>query len=390
MHKVGWYFRFCPYVLVESGADGLELRPNRAVRGICFALIVLGLATLGGLGRVLTFDPLEDRGTRWFCGGGLVWLGWALGCLKRVVLDKRHNVLKVVRWPFRITRLPLSSVTAVQVTHVPYSSRISGRMSRPAGDKLDLLLSGLDGLERIHLTFHSQANTTRHMALRIAEFLQVQVDGRLPEEEVRPIPASWGVSARRVAARLCLWGALAAVLGFLALSLQQTTRDELDRTLRSVQARLIERNVTEWIEGRDDWYVRGVFELTLDGQSVQAEGDLIPTSFYREKFGLRSERVVPRHVAAPFAESWIVGETYDGFVHSDQPTHVFFEPPPSGAITRRWRWKLLSTSTVLFALCVVLSPRLTNAVGPPKKNGLENGEARAECVARRRKKPRRR
>jgi hypothetical protein len=365
MRKVNWYFRFCPYTLAETGADRLELKPTRVLLAISFGLIVLGLLTLGGMGRVLTFDPLEDRGARWFYGGGLVALGLALGSLKRVVLDKRHNVLTVARGLFRVTRLPLSSVCAVEVTHVRKSSSMSRRMSHPAAERLDLLLSGLEGPDRIHLTLHSQPSTTRRMALRIADFLQVQIEGQLPEEEVNTSPSSWAQRVRSLAAQVCFWGALAALLGFLGLSLQQTQRDELDKTIRAVQARLIDRNVTEWIEGGGNWYVRGVFELTVDGQTVESEGNLIPKSFYREHFGFSRRQVVPRDVAAPFADAWVVGMTYDAFIHRDQPTYLFFEPPPSGAITQRQRWQLLTTSALLFALCLILAPKTTRAVGTP-------------------------
>lgn len=361
MRNNGWYFRFCPYELVECDADRLELRPGRAIRAARLMLIILGLAILLGLGRVSTFDPVEDRAARWLFGGGLVGLGAALGSLRRIVLDQRRDSLSIARWPFRTKQFPLSSITAVQVTHVPYSRSVPGRMRRPAGDRLDLLLNGIDGLESIPVTFHSQPSTTRHMALRIAELLGIEVNGQLPAEVVRPTVAGWNVRVRRIAAKLCFLGGVAALFGFLALSVEQRSRDELDKTLRPVQASLLERQVTEWIEGSGSWYVRGVFELTMDGQAIRAEGDLIPQSFYRDNFGGRRKRVVPRHIAAPFAEAWIPGNTYDGFIHSDQPTHIFFEPPPSGTKTRRQRWQIFGIALVLFAVGVTIVPKNNRA-----------------------------
>jgi hypothetical protein len=356
MGNSGWYFRYSPYVLAECDADRLELRPNRVVRAITLLLIVSGLAVLGGAGRILSFDPAEVQEARWIFGGGLVCLGVALGCQRRIVLDKRNGVISVTRGPFRTTQFPLTAVSAVRVTHVPYSRSFPGRMSRPAGDRVDLMPTENSAFEPIRLTYHSQSQITREMAVRIAEFLGVDIEGQLPAKALEPSSVGWGVRFRRVVAKLCLWGAAAGILGLIALSLEQRSRDELEKTLRPVEARLLELEVTEWIEGRDSWYLRGVFEVTLDGQTLQADGDLIPQSVYREMFGSRVNRVVPRHVPASLAESWIIGKTYHGFVHTDQPTHIFFEPPPSGEVTRRWRWCLLGISAVLLVLWRVLMP----------------------------------
>jgi hypothetical protein len=368
MDKNSWYFRYCVYELVEIDSERIALVLHPIMRSISYTLIAFGIAIIAGLGRVLTLDPGEGNAGRWFWGGCLIWLGGALHFLRQYKFDKQAGVLVVLRWRFRKAHFPLSAVTAVQVTQSPYKPGGHGGARRHAADGLNLLMSGVSGIERVCLTFHSDPRATRKMALRLADFLQVPIEGRLPAEAVSTDQSAKYSGSRRLLAKLCFWGAMAAAVWFVALTVEQQKRDEWDRTLRIVDATLIERDVAEHSAGADNWYVRGVFTFTLEGEQISAEGNLIPDRFYRENFGSRRRGRVPRHIAESMVESWEVGNSYKGYVHSDYPTHIFFDPPPSGKATRQQRLQAAMIGGALFVFGLLISPK-TVAATPDNRRG---------------------
>jgi hypothetical protein len=328
------------------------------MRLTAYVFVIWGLAFTAGLvGRVLTFDPAMEQAGRWLFGSMCAGIGVALLRLTHFEFDTRNNTLTVLRWYFQVARFPISSIVAVQVTHSPYQRSGQGRISRRAADGISLLLSRETGSESVRLTFHSNNRTTRKMATQLSEVLHVPIEGPLPEVE-SAAELGIGYRARQIIAKICYWGACASAIWFLALTVEQKNHDTNDDTLREIEAHLVERSVVELNSGADNWYLRGIFEFTLEGEQVTAEGNLIPDQFYRENLGrpYRARDKVPREIVETMVEPWEVGKSYHAFIHIDYPEHIFFRRPPSGKVTRTRRWQLALLAGAMFILGVFVSP----------------------------------
>jgi hypothetical protein len=207
------------------------------------------------------------------------------------------------------------------------------------------------------------------MAAEIVRFLEVPVwdafahelrDQATVQQHARP-PASKLETVVRYVASLCYLAALAAGLFCVVLSLQQARLDELEATVRPVRARLVATEVKQWIEGHDNWYAVGTFEIESGEFQGRATGNLIPQRFYEDRnFRPGGYSSIPRGEAATFLALWEIGKTYDGYVHSDISDRIFLERPGAELNALRVR-QLLNTSAIFLALAFIASACLEYA-----------------------------
>ncbi len=365
MVNSGWYFLWCVHQFeqIDSGQFAVRIRPS--MRFAAYGLIIFGMAIASGLvGRVLTFDALAAQVTRWCFGSAFAGLGIAFLCLPHYKFDTRNDTLTVLRWYRQVATFPISSIIAVRITHSPFRRSGQGRISRRAADAVGLLLSQGTDTQQVRLTFHSDKRATRRMATQLSEALKVPIEGPLPDVE-SSTESGKGFRARKVVARICYWGACASAVWFLALTVEQASHDMYDRTLREIDAELIERSVVERNIGAGDWFIQGVFDFTLEGRTVRGEGNLISEQFYRENLGNRRDRKIPRQMVESMVGSWEPGQRYQAFVYIDYPTNVFFDRPPSGKVTRTRRWQSVALAGALFLLGLFVSPA---SVKPPAED----------------------
>jgi hypothetical protein len=151
--------------------------------------------------------------------------------------------------------------------------------------------------------------------------------------------------------------ALGSLFFALSLSIEQQRLEELEASAVPIRARLVAMETKEWIEGHNNWYARGLFDIDSADVQGRAEGDLIPRSFYKQhhvRAGRRNRNKVPQPVAASFLSAWEIGKTYDGYVYPDVPDRIFFELPgaQTNALARR---RLLSAAGAFFMLGVFAS-----------------------------------
>lgn len=215
----------------------------------------------------------------------------------------------------------------------------------------------------VPLTDHADDRTTEAMAADIARFLNVPLWDELQHEVRLPAEADViSVSDTAAGAWMTRLGRLRAVgyvsaLGSLffaiSLSISQRRLEELEASAVPIRARLVAMETKEWIKGHDNWYVRGLFDVEPAHRRGQAEGNLIPASFYRQHH-LHSRHAVPQPVAASFLSAWEIGKTYNGYIYPDASEHIFFELPgaQTNALTRRY---MLSAAGVFFLLGVFAS-----------------------------------
>ncbi len=358
-----WSSRHSIHTLAPVRADRLVLRGNNLVRAVSITFFVIAALILLGFGETNTLD--ENKARRAREGVGSLFLILAVGIWlapPRVVFDRRRGQVSRRHW-FSRTRYPLKDIVAVQIICGGWHSWGRNSTSHLTRE-LNLVLDSTYA-PRVNLTNHTDHATTRLMAAEIARFLEAPVWDAFAHELRDPAtvqqhartPASRLETVVRYVARLCYLAAFAAGFFCVIFSLQQAGLDELEATVRPVRARLISTEVKQWIEGHDNWYASGTFEIESGEFQGRATGSLIPHSFYEDRLPGRSRSSypsIPRGEAAKFLALWEIGRTYDGYVHSDASDRIFFELP--GAETNaRLVWRLGITSAVFLTLGVVAS-----------------------------------
>ena len=169
----------------------------------------------------------------------------------------------------------------------------------------------------------------------------------------------------RVFAGFCYVVALVAAFFCVGRSLQQAEFESLEAEIQPVRARLVAKEVNEWIEGHDDWAAFGIFEIEPGDYQGRAKGDLIPESFYEARDLRRVESLVPRADAEKFLPSWKIGNVYDGYIYPDAKDRIFFDLPGAEANaleTRRLGYisGIFLTLGLVASCCVVYVARRRN------------------------------
>jgi hypothetical protein len=354
-----WSSRYSIHTLARIREDRLVLRSTNFVRGVSITFFLIAAMILLGWGETNTLDENKARGGRAGTGGLFLILGCGAWLApQRVVFDRRRGQISRRNW-FVKFRYPLKDIVAVQII---YGGR--HKQSKSAAyetRELNLVLNG-SYAPRVNLTNHTDHATTRLMAAEIARFLDVPVwdafarevsDATVKEEAHARSTVSKLAARLGWLARFCYLAAFFCVV----LSLQQAKLDELETTVRPVPARLVATEVKQWIEGRDDWYASGTFEIESGEYQGRVTGSLIPQSFYRDRLPGRSRSSypsIPRGEAAKFLAPWEIGKTYDGYIHADARDHIFFELPGAELNALRVR-QLRNTSGIFLVLALVAS-----------------------------------
>ena len=356
-----WSSRYSIHALVRVDADRLVLRATNFVRGLSISFFVAAAVILLGWAQTNTLDESKARGGRAMTGG--LFLVLACGTWlapQRAVFDRRRGRLSRRYWFFRFS-YPLEEIIAVQV--------IYGGRHKPANSsayetrELNLVLNN-SLARRVSLTNHTDHPTTRSMAIEIAKFLDVPVWDEF-EREVsaaadQTANAGQPISllAERLSwlARMCYLAAFVAAFFCVGLYLQQAKLDELEASLRPVRARLMATEVKEWIEGHDDWYAIGTFQIESGDYRGRAEGNLIPQSFYNSRHMSRHDSYssIPRAEAEKFLPPWEIGKAYDGYIYPDAKEHILFELP-GAKVNALNATRLGTTAGLLLALGLVAS-----------------------------------
>jgi hypothetical protein len=339
------------------------------MRAISITFFVIAALILLGIAETNTLDESKAKGGRALMGGLFLILACGIWLAPpRVVIDRRRGQVSRRNW-FSRSRYRLEDIVAVQIICGGWHSW--GRSSTSyLTRELNLVLDSTYA-PRVNLTNHTDHATTRMMAAEIARFLAVPVwdafehelrDQATVQQQARP-PASILEAVVRYVARFCYLAAFAAGFFCVVLSLQQSRLDELEATIRPVRARLVATEVKEWIEGRDDWYASGTFEIESGEHQGRATGSLIPRSFYEDR--LRGSRhssypSIPRTEAAKFLAPWVIGKMYDGYVHTDASDQIFFELPGAELNARRVT-QLRNTAAIFLALALAGSGYLACA-----------------------------
>lgn len=360
-----WSSQYPIHTLVRQGEERLILRASNLVRGIAIAVFVLGAAILLGGVEMSFLDPAKARNAAMSMGSLLILLGCAVWLAPhRVVFDRRSRRVWRHSWLWRF-EYAWKEIIAVQIAHGSWDQELD-MSPTPRGTRELILVLESSYAPRVLLTNHANDRTTVEMAAKIARFLNVplwdelQHEFRLPAEAEIPFVSTsvTGVWITRLG-----WlraagyvGALGSLFFALSLSIQQRRLEELDASAVPIRAQLVAMETKEWIEGHNDWYARGLFDIESNHHQGRAEGNLIPEIFYRQNHlrGSRNTNDVPQAVAASFLSAWEIGKTYDGYLYPDAPNYIFFElaGAQTNALTRR---RMLSATGALFLLGVLAS-----------------------------------
>jgi hypothetical protein len=356
-----WASGYSIHTLERVGEDRLVLRGTNFVLGTAIAFFVGGALILLGWAQTNTLDEAKAIDARATIGGLLLILGCGVWLApQRVVFDRRRGQVSRRYWLFRFS-YSWNHIVGVQII---YGGR---HQSSDEPDyetrEINLVLNSSDA-PRVNLTNHADHATTRSMATEISRFLMVplwdeyeqEIKGHATEQEASISPVPKLVKSLRLLAGLCIVVGLVAGFSCVVLSLQQAKFDALEAELKPVRARLIATEVKEWIEGHDNWYAMGNFEIESGDHRGRAEGNLIPQSFYEAR-GLNrpgSYDSIPRAEAAKFLTGWEIGKIYDGYIWPDAKDRIFFELPgaESNALNVR---RLGYTSGILLTLGLVAS-----------------------------------
>jgi hypothetical protein len=350
------------HILAPAGEDRLVLRAHNLVRGFSIGFLLVALLILLGGVEISALDESNARTVRLLVGGFFLLLGAGMWLAPgRTVFDRREGTLSQRNWFFTFS-CPSKEIVAIQIIYgrrhgSPYSTGYKSR-------QLDLVLNNPD-VRRVHLTNHSSDEAgARLMATEISEFLNVPVWDAIQGEETRQAAGDQGEDAaapysKRVAwlvwlARACYLGAFATAFFCVVAVLQQARLDEFEASIRPVRARLIAKEVKEWIEGHDNWAAIGTFQIESGEYQGRAEGNFIPLSYYETHRLRRRHRPVTRDKAETFLAGWEIGQEYDGYIYPDAKDRIFFELPGAEK-NARMAWRLGITSAVFFTLGVVAS-----------------------------------
>jgi hypothetical protein len=334
-----WSSQHSIHALVCQGEDRLILRATNWVRGIAIAFVVLGAAIV--LGRIESgyFDPAKAREAANVMGSLLI----LLGCLvwlapQRVVFDRRSRRVARRYWLWRF-QYAWKDIIAVQMTHGGRDQDLESSPTPRRTREISLVLDNSYS-PRVPLTNHADDRTTDAMAAQIARFLQVPLWDELQNEVRLPATSEITSVSDTVAGAWTTrlgWlraagyvAALGSLFFALCLSIEQQRLEELDASAVPIRARLVAMETKEWIEGHNDWYARGLFDIDSPDVQGRAEGNLIPRSFYRQhhvRAHGRNQNKMPQPVAASFLSAWEIGKTYEGYVYPDVPDRIFFELP---------------------------------------------------------------
>ena len=179
----------------------------------------------------------------------------------------------------------------MQITHGGWDQDLDSSPTPRGTRKLKLVLDS-SYAPRVPLTNHSDDRTTDTMAADIARFLKVPLWDELQHEVRLPATAeSTSVSDTVAGAWMTRLGwlggagyvaALGSLFFALTLSIDQRRLEELEASAVPIRARLVAMETKEWIEGHNNWYARGLFDIESADYQGRAEGNLIPQSFYRQ------------------------------------------------------------------------------------------------------------
>jgi hypothetical protein len=334
-----WSSRHSIHALVCQGEERLILRATNLVRGVAIAFVAFGAAIFSGAAESKIFDPAKAREAAILIGSLLILLGCAVWLApQRVVFDRRSRRVARRYWLWRF-QYAWGEIKAVQITHGGWDQDLESSSTPPRTRELKLVLDN-SYAPRVPLTNHADDRTTDAMAAQIARFLEVPLWDEL-QNEVRLPAMVENTSANDAVAgawmtRLGWLGgagyvaALGALFFALTLTIEQQRLEELEASAVPVRARLVAMDTKEWIEGHNNWYARGVFDIVSTEFQGRAEGDLIPRSFYRQhhvRASRRNRNKVPQPVAASFLSAWEIGKTYGAYLYPDVPDHIFFELP---------------------------------------------------------------
>jgi hypothetical protein len=332
-----WSSQYSIHALVRQGEDRLILRATNLVRGIAIAFVAFGAAIFWGRVETSIFDPAKARDAATLMGSLLILLGCAMWLApQRVVFDRRRGRVSRRYWLWRF-QYAWQEIIAVQITHGGWDQELDSSPTPRGTRELKLVLDS-SYAPRVPLTNHADDRTTDAMAADIARFLKVPLWDELEHEVcLDAVAESTSVSDSVAGAWMTRLGwlsaasyvvALGSLFFALALSIDQRRWEELDASAVPIRARLVAMETKEWIQGHNNWYARGLFDIESADYQGRAEGNLIPESFYSQHHlrgrGSRNNKV-PQPVAARFLFAWEIGETYDGYLYPDVPNHIFFE-----------------------------------------------------------------
>jgi hypothetical protein len=334
-----WSSQYSIHALVCHGEERLILRATNLVRGIAIAFVALGAAMFLGRIESKIFDPTQARQAAILMGSLLILLGCAVWLApQRVVFDRRSRRIARRYWLWRF-QYAWKEIIAVQITHGGWDQELESSPTSGRTRELKLVLDN-SYAPRVPLTNHADDRTTEAMAAQIARFLNVPLWDELENEVRLPATAEFiSVSDTVAGAWMTRLGwlraagyvaALGSLFFALSLSIEQQRLEELEASAVPIRARLVAMDTKEWIEGHNNWYARGQFDIDSADIQGRAEGDLIPRSFYRQhhvRASRRNKNKVPQPVAASFLSAWEIGKTYDGYVYPDVPDRIFFELP---------------------------------------------------------------
>ena len=151
----------------------------------------------------------------------------------------------------------------------------------------------------------------------------------------------------------------------LILDWQLDERRALEVNLRAVRAELVTKELKEWFAGNGNWYAAGTFRIVTPGLEGDAEASLLPQDFYA---GRTRGSKVPREQAAPVLNDWQNGQTYAGFIYSDQPARLFFQRAvtPEGEALAVWLRRLAGGLLLAGIAAYWLPARRRAAAAAPK------------------------